>query len=95
MSNAPLPPGFALALVLIIGVLLPAVSIYWHRHATDEVEADAYKVGALYALNVYMIGAPVWWLLWRGGLAPAPDGTIIYFGIVATMGVIWIRKKYF
>jgi hypothetical protein len=42
-----------------------------------------------------MIGAPVWWLLWRGGLAPAPDGTIIYFGIVATMGVIWIRKKYF
>jgi hypothetical protein len=80
--------------VLLIGLLLPAVSIYWHRHATDEVEADAYKTGALYALNVYMIGAPVWWFLWRGGLAPAPDGIAIYFITVATVGVIWLYRKY-
>jgi hypothetical protein len=93
-ADTPLPPGFALTIVLLIGLLLPAVSIYWHRHATDEVEADAYKTGALYALNVYMIGAPVWWFLWRGGLAPAPDGIAIYFITVATVGVIWLYGKY-
>jgi hypothetical protein len=94
LSNGPLPPAFALTVVLLTGVLLPAVSIYWHRHATDEMETDAYKTGALYALNVYMIGAPVWWFLWRGGLAPAPDGIAIYMITVATVGIFWLWKKY-
>lgn len=93
-SNSPLPYGFALLLVLVTGIVVPAISIYWHRHAADEQEADAYKVGALYALSIYMIGTPVWWFAWRGGFAPAPDGIAIYMITVATAGAIWMYKKY-
>ena len=93
-SDAPLPAGVALVLVLVLGVLLPALSIYWHRSAVDEQEVDAYKTGALWGIYVYMIGAPVWWFAWRGGFAPEPNGIIIYFATITTMGVIWIWKKY-
>lgn len=93
-SEAPLPQGVAIALVLMLGVVMPALSVFWHRNVVDEQEADAYKVGALYGLYVYMIGAPVWWFAWRGGFAPEPNGVFIYFATVTTVGVIWIWKKY-
>jgi hypothetical protein len=93
-SDAPLPTGIAIVMVLLVGVLLPIVSVFWHRSAVDEQEADAYKTGALYALYVYMIGAPVWWFAWRGGFAPPPNGIAIYLITVATVGIIWMWKKY-
>lgn len=93
-SDGPLPAGLAIALVVTIGVLVPAISLYWHRHAVDEQESAAYKNGALIALYVYMIGAPVWWFAWRGGFAPEPHGVIIYVATVSVLGIIWIWKKY-
>ncbi len=93
-SDSPLPAGVALVLVLVIGLLVPALSIYWHRRAVDEQEADAYKTGALWGLYVFMIGAPVWWFAWRGGFAPEPNGVAIYFATVLTVGAIWMWKKY-
>lgn len=93
-SDAPLPAGVALVVVLVLGLLVPALSFFWHRSAVDEQEADAYKTGALWGIYVFMIGAPVWWFAWRGGFAPEPNGIIIYFATITTMGVIWIWKKY-
>lgn len=93
-SSQPLPMGIALVLVLVVGLLVPALSIYWHRKVVDEQEAEAYKVAALYGLYVYMIGTPAWWFAWRGGFAPAPDGMLIFFVTIATVGVIWTWKKY-
>ena len=92
-SNDPLPTWVAAVMVAIIGGLLPVISYFWHR-TVDEQEADAYKTGALYALYVYMLGAPIWWFAWRGGFAPEPNGTIIYFATVLTVGAVWIWKKY-
>jgi hypothetical protein len=94
LSNDPLPGGLVLALVAVLGVLLPILSIFWHRSAIDELEADAYKTGALYAVYVYMIGAPIWWLLWRGGFVPAPNGIVIYFAVILTLGAVWMHKKH-
>ena len=93
-SSAPLPPATALAMVLGLGLLVPAVSIYWHRAAIDEQEADAYKTGALYAMYLYMVGAPVWWFAWRGGFAGEPNGVILYFLTVITLGAVWLWKKH-
>ncbi len=93
-SNDPLPPAVAIALIFVTGVLTPAISFYWHRSAIDEQELDAYKTGALYGLYVYMIGAPVWWFAWRGGFLPAPDGVVIYFVTICTVGAVWLWKKY-
>jgi len=93
-SNDPLPPAAAILLILVTGVLVPAISLYWHR-IIDEQEADATKTGALGALYVFAIGAPVWWLAWRGGFVPPPDGFIIYFATLTVVGAVWLWKKYF
>lgn len=93
-SSAPLPAGVALVVVLVLGLVVPALSIYWHRSAVDEQEADAYKTGALWGMYVFMIGAPLWWFAWRGGFAPEPNGIAIYFATVLTVGLIWMWKKY-
>ena len=92
-SNEPLPRGVAIVLVLIAGVIVPAVSLYWHR-VIDEQEADAYRSGAVAALYVYAIGAPTWWLAWRGGFAPEPNGFIIYYAVATTVCAVWLWKKY-
>ena len=93
-TSAPLPPTIALIMVVVLGVLVPALSFYWHRDAVDEQEADAYKTGALYAIYVYMIGGPVWWFAWRGGFVPAPNGVALYFLTITTLGAVWVWKKY-
>lgn len=90
----PLSPGAAIALALLVGVLLPALSIYWHLRAIDEQEAAAYNKGALFAMYAYWVGAPVWWLLWRGGLVAAPDGVLIYLATAVIATVIWFWAKY-
>ena len=94
LLNGPLSPGVAIVLALLVGVLLPALSIYWHVRAIDEQEAAAYNKGALFAMYAYWVGAPVWWLLWRGGLVAAPDGVLIYVATAVIATVIWFWAKY-
>lgn len=95
LSNEPLQPAVAIVLLVLLGVVTPLLSFVWHRSAVDEQEVAAYKTGALWGINVYMIGAPIWWIGWRGGFLPAPDGVILYFATVPTMAVVWMWKKYF
>ena len=94
LSREPLPSWLAVVLIIAIGVLMPVIGYCWHRYAVDEQEADAYKSGALAALYLYMIGAPVWWFAWRGGFAPEPNGVIIYLATVTVVGIVWLGKKY-
>lgn len=93
-SEAPIKPWMAILLSLIVGVGMPVLSVYWHNRVIDEQEADAYRSGALIAIYVFWIGAPVWWLLWRGGMVPAPDGITIYLITTFTALIVWFWKKY-
>lgn len=93
LSNEPLPPVPALLLVLVTGLIVPAISLYWQR-IIDEQEAEATKVGALFGIYIYGIGAPVWWIAWRGGFVPPPDGFIIYFVTMTVVSAVWLWKKY-
>lgn len=92
-SNAPIPRGIALAIILLLGIAVPVIAYFWHRNV-DEQEADAYKTGALYGFYVYALGAPLWWFAARGGLLPPPDGFIIYYATVLVVGAVWMWKKY-
>jgi hypothetical protein len=94
LSNDPLQPGIAIVLLVLMGVVLPILSFVWHRSAVDEQEVAAYKDGALWGLNVFMLGLPVWWIAWRGGFVPAPDMIFIYFATIFVMGAVWMWKKY-
>lgn len=93
LGNGPISPAAALILVVAIGLVLPAMSLYWHLRVADEQEAAAYSRGTLIAMYAYWIGAPVWWLLWRGGFVPAPDGMAIYLATTAVAGAIWLHGK--
>jgi hypothetical protein len=93
-SNAPILPSVALLLAFIVGVLLPLVSYYWHKKVVDEQEEAAYRTGALLAMYAFWIVAPVWWLLWRGGMLPAPDGVALYLMTSFIALIVWSWKKY-
>ncbi|MFN3388920.1 MAG: hypothetical protein ACK40O_08300 [Allosphingosinicella sp.] len=93
-SNAPLPPLVAAVFVAVFLLILPPLTLYWQKRAVDEQEIDAYKSGALAAVQVYMIGAPAWWFAWRGGFAPEPNGVAIYMIVTFTMLIVWLGKKY-
>ncbi len=93
-NDDPLPMMIALMLALFWGVVMPLVAWVWHTRAIDEQEANAYRDGGYYAAYAYLIGAPTWWFLWRGGLLPEPDGIAIFMAFMLIWSAVWFWKKY-
>lgn len=92
-TNSAISPAVAIGLTFIVVLIIPLISWQWHR-AIDEHERDAYRAGAVAAAYLFMIGAPAWWLLWRGGLVPQPDGVIFYYAFCLLFLIVWLWKKY-
>lgn len=92
--HAAIPPVLAMILAIVVAIIVPLLSEYWARKVADEQEMSAVRDGAYFAFYVYGCGAPAWWLLSRGGLAPAPDGIIIYYATILVFSVVWLWKKY-
>lgn len=92
-SSGPIPPLLAIAMVLFLVTVLPFLSWQWQR-TIDEHERDAYRAGAVSAAYLFLILAPAWWLLWRGGLVPEPNGVILYLAFNFTFLAVWFWKKY-
>jgi hypothetical protein len=93
LSSAPVNPVLAAALALFWLFVLPVAAWYWH-YTVDEHENGAFRDGCVAGAYAYMIVAPAWWMLWRGGLAPAPDGVVIYSLFNFTILGVWLWKKY-
>lgn len=93
LLTAPLPAWLAIAVALAWGVVLPILCWRWHQ-VIDEHERDAYREGAVAGFYVMGVGAPVWWFLWRGGMAPAVDPLWLYVATIAVGGAVWAWRKY-
>jgi hypothetical protein len=93
-ADSPMPPVIALMLAFFWAVIMPIIAWFWHKRAIDEQEASAYRDGGYYAAYAFMIGAPTWWMLWRGGLAPEPDGVAIFMLFASLWTAVWFWKKY-
>jgi hypothetical protein len=93
-SSGALTPVAAFMLAIVVGLALPALCWHWHMRVIDELEAEAYHVGALAAVYTFWIGGPVWWYLWRGGFVGQPDGVFFYFGTMAAFILGWAYKRY-
>ena len=93
-GNGALPPVVAIVLAAAIGIFMPVVSYYWHKNVVDELEEAAYRAGALFAMYAFWFVAPVWWLLWRGGFLPAPNGVALYLMTTFVALIVWSWKKY-
>ena len=73
----PWPPLLCLALAALLLVAAAVGSFALHRQ-TDEVERLA-KLKATHAgASVYLLGYPIWFLLWKGGFLPEPMHVLIY-----------------
>jgi hypothetical protein len=94
ISNDAMSPTLAIILSIAIGVIAPAITLYWHKHAVDEQEEAAYRFGALIAMYAFWFIAPVWWLLWRGGMLPEVNGITLYFMTTFVALIVWFWKKY-
>jgi hypothetical protein len=93
-SDAPLSMPVTIALAIFWGLIMPVIAWFWHRSAIDEQEAAAYRDGAYYAAYVYIIAVPCWWILWRGGILPEPDGVTIFLVFNGIWLATWFWKKY-
>ena len=93
-SDGPLPLAIAAALAVFWAVIMPVIAWFWHTRAIDEQEAEAYRDGGYYAAYAYLIGAPTWWFLWRGGLLPEPNGVAIFSTFAIIWTAVWYWKKY-
>jgi hypothetical protein len=94
ISNNAMSPMLAIIMSVEIGVILPAMTFYMHKHAVDEQEEAAYRFAALIAIYAFWIIAPVWWLLWRGGMLPEVNGIALYFMTIFVALIVWFWKKY-
>ncbi|MEQ1689526.1 MAG: hypothetical protein ABL874_13220 [Sphingopyxis sp.] len=89
-----LPPLLTIALAGVWGIVLPIISLLWLR-VIDEHERAAYRDGAEVAAFAYLIGAPIWWILWRGGLVAAPDGVFIFLTFNVIYLAVWLWRKFY
>lgn len=87
LSQAALVAWIAIAVIgFTAGCLL-------YLRAMDEVEIRDNLVGGIGGLYVYVIGFPTWWLLWRGGAAPAPNAWVIYLSSLGVAALVYIWRR--
>jgi uncharacterized membrane protein YidH (DUF202 family) len=93
-ASGAMSPTLAIIMSVAIGVIMPAVTFYWHKNVVDEQEEAAYRFGALIAMYAFWFIAPVWWFLWRGGMLPNVNGIVLYFMTLSVALIVWFWKKY-
>ena len=90
----PLPLHILVPIIIVWGIIMPVIAWFWHTRIIDEQEANAYRDGGYYAAYAFLLLTPLWWLLWRGGFLPEPDGVAIYITFSLVWTAVWFWKKY-
>lgn len=94
-SDSPIPPSIAIIMSAIIGLIIPALTFYWHKNAIDEQESFIARSSALPAFYFFLLAGPIWWILARGDVAPPVNGIWLYFITLTIFYVFYIKNKYF
>lgn len=90
--TSPISQSAAVLLIFAMIVVL-TLSIQWHA-SLDEHEKGAYNFGAVAALYSYFGISVVWWLAWRGGMAPSPDGFVIFWAVTIIWMLGWLYRRF-
>jgi hypothetical protein len=72
-----LPPWFAVLAVAVFLLATVGGGLAW-RTRMDELDRRDHLQTNSAAGAAIVIGFPVWFLLWKGGLAPAPDAAWLF-----------------
>ena len=98
-SDAPISAGgtmpgwFAILAAAVMVVAVLAGSVLYHRNMDELQRLDNYWAATMGA-NVFLLGYPVWLILWKGGLVPAPDAMILYLAVFVTMMIAYFWRKW-
>ncbi len=85
-------PWVAAGMAFVMAVVVPWLAWKWHN-AIDEHEEAAYRFAAMMAGYTYLTIYPAWWILNKGGIAPAVDHELIFSIVVIFWIVIWLWRK--
>lgn len=91
-AGGTMPSWFAILAAAVMVVAVLAGSVLYHRNMDELQRLDNYWAATMGA-NVFLLGYPVWLILWKGGLVPAPDAMMLYLGVFATMMVAYFWRK--
>lgn len=94
VSNAPISPAWASAILLFWLVFVPILTWKWWQ-SVDEHEATAYREGGFWAAHLYLFLVPTWWLAARAGWMPEQDPMIVFLIISFFWSAWWLYKRYF
>ncbi|HEV7660184.1 MAG TPA: hypothetical protein VGO55_10095 [Allosphingosinicella sp.] len=86
----------AWAAVTAAAVWLVAVvggSLWYKRHA-DEIDLAEQMWGMASACATIIILYPVWHLLWRARLVPAPDANVVFVALYVVMTCAYLWRKF-
>lgn len=87
-----IPPAWAIA-ASIITVLAMTIGSWRYNMAMDELERRDGMWSSAVALNLFFVGYAVWYLWWKGGLAPEPDHEVIAVATFASAMLAYLYKK--
>ncbi|MDY7523028.1 hypothetical protein [Sphingomonas sp. 10B4] len=91
-TGGSLPAWFAiLAALLLIGAVT-AGSLVYYRTIDELQRLDNYWAATMGA-NVLLMAYPVWLILWKGGLVPAPDAMTLYLAVLVSTGLAYAWRK--
>ncbi|HYW17660.1 MAG TPA: hypothetical protein VE891_16085 [Allosphingosinicella sp.] len=88
----PIAPAAAIGLAAAL-LVLTVVGNWVYFRSIDELEVASNLIGGFWGFYAFMVGWPLWHILWRGGLAPQPEFLPLYMGagVVALAGFLWKR----
>lgn len=81
------------AFVAIVFWLASIGLSWWWYYSADEHERRANDVGFLIGGGLFMAVTPVWWLLYRAGIAPPPDAMVLWYITIVAMGIGWWWRR--
>lgn len=91
-TGGSLPAWFAIVAALLLVGAVTAGSIVYHRTMDELQRLDNYWAATMGA-NVLLMAYPVWLILWKGGLVPAPDAMTLYLVVLLSTGLAYAWRK--
>jgi hypothetical protein len=82
--SGPWDPALAVATAVVYVVALLAAS-HFLGAGMDEVKKSSLHKAGSFANSVFFFTYPVWFILWRGGIAPEPMHLVIFIGFWASL----------
>ena len=92
-SNGTLPGQVVWPMIALWSIFIPLLGYFTRRNA-DDFTLAANDFGFMAGGYMFYFVAPVWWLAWRGGLAPRPDVMILFVAMLVVVNVANLWKRH-